>query len=255
MAQLTAVYGVQVADAKGSLQIEQAEWLPYTGYLTRYQFALLLRKLLYGTDDELTVSCGFDGDHYAAQISVYPTPFDMSFNLNFFGGGSLSPGLQVSEPHTELVNLSPNSTSSVKYPIYELVSVDWEGDVYDADLKITQKPSLAVDGKDIIPGVKVYGTARIEYITLCYQYVATVTGWNETKANQWDGVVYGCHAGGVDSIILNPPPGADEYDDDCLYAHLSTIDPNGGDVPTPGKRDKYKYFDYCSQDFLYSSYF
>lgn len=246
--QLTVAYALKQESSGNRLVIEQTAWAAYTGVLTRYAFAKLLKNLIYNEDQDIGLNCGFDGTSYLTVISAYPVPAGLNFTMHLFGG-TLGPGQPAEVDKDEVVAIRPDKTSSVDYPVYTLQSIEWIADVYDTELQpVVPKPGLSMNGQDIVVAgnAKVYGTGRVKYTAFCYRYSVSVPEWDDAIENKWQAVAYGTYSGGVSWHELSSPPGSDSYGTDC-YGNGQINSPNSPSVPPSSGGDRYKTIDYCTQ--------
>ena len=248
MSELIATYGLQ---GGSKLLIEQTDYAPYAGKVTKYAMAVLLGNLIYGREDRIPVDCGFDGSQVVTGIMVYPKTPGLQFTMQLSYGGLSEPVVEESEQE-EIINLLLNGSASLKYPASSLTSVEWLGDIYDKDFNLRSAPPIALGGDGIKIGGKVYGAVRVRYRSTRYSYIASIPRRDETSSNKYSSVAFGVYSGGVDWLELSAPPGADELTGDCGWGGKVIIDPYEpppGEPPVGGANRTIEV-DYCSQNIV-----
>lgn len=236
-----------------ALMLEQKPWRPYTGYLTKVGMVQALSNRLYSTAYDNLVDCGMDGDQMACTIYAYPYDPCLHYMLAT-SYGELSDREIDEFEYEELVNVSLDNEITLQYPAQEIISVDWEGEVWDVDGAVTQAPAYTVQDKIISLNRPVYGALRVKYRVNRHVYILTVEKRAESPENFFSAVVYGVYPGGITWLDIEPPAGAEEFagvDATCGYGagSVSIEDVSGpGSIPSGVWGDRVIKKDYCSQE-------
>lgn len=233
MSSLVSAYGLPARSLSAFGRIEQEEWKPYTGGLTKYAMAKWFAGLIYEQDGDVKVDCGFDADgSVTTVINVYPNDIAKPYTPHLTHG-SLGGAVVISETMEELIEFSMAKRGSLNYPCQSVVSVAWQGDCYDADLAVISKPALGVsaDRKEVIASHEVYGTALVKYNVVRHSYAIAIPLRPDAEMNKFSSVFFVTWDGPVEFHRLSTPPGADEFEGGC-GSGKSTIEPPDPDDPS-----------------------
>lgn len=243
------------------LKIEQEEWAPYTGYVTKANVVKYLAELLYGSGDEVQVDCGMVGDTVVCGVFAYPLEPDLTYQLHT-SWGELSERSVEEIEHEEIINVTLRrnddtdqvySEESLTYPALEILSTEWLGDTYGADGAYIAPPVITTDGATLQIGAACYGAVRVRYRVLRHTYILNIARREESIQNHFSAVVFGVYSGGINWLEIDPPPGAEEYaaDLECGWGNHGVVEPEEDDPledPPMRHANRRQVKDYCSQE-------
>jgi len=253
MSHLVAAYSRPQAEA--GVFIEQTDYAPYTGQVTRYAMAVLLDNLLFDKDKELPTDCGIVGGAFMTVVLFYPSPAELPFTAHV-SRGDLGPGQVENSSRSEIINFRLDQTASLRYPAQEITGVEWLTDTFDAKLQPAPRPSLSLSGQSsVMASAKIYGAARITYTVRVQIHSLVIAGREESIENKYSSVAYAVYSGGVDWLELSAPPGAEDYDGDCKHGGGQVTPDDDPDDPEPDAdgADRTIKIDYCSREIISDS--
>ena len=159
MENLQATYGRGSADSSEKLLIEQQEWKPFVGGLSTFAMVSYIASLIFGSDYDVDYDCGIVDGRYVTPIYVYPLVENLHYAARATRG-DLADRREVKVDMTESIQLKLTTSSKLKYPVAELVSLTWKGDCFDTNLVRVPPPGLrlSADKKSVISDRAVYGT-------------------------------------------------------------------------------------------------
>lgn len=236
-----------------ALLIEQDDWKPYTGIVTKKDVVRYLASIFWPEESfNPQFDCGIVGGEMICPIYVYPYTQGLAYQFKT-SYGTLSERAEDTIDVTETVNFSLDTEVTTKYPVRELKSVEWVDVVYDETGTITTAESITFENMTLTIGTPVYGSARVEYTTERHAYVLTVTPRTDVAENLFSAAVFAVYAGGIQWLEIEPPPGADEYlegTEDCSFGWRSTgsvtYPDDSGNRPKAAYADRKIVMDYCS---------
>ncbi len=246
---LTATYSKSRPKSRQRLIIEQEKWAAYTGALTRYSAAAFISNLAYGTDLSVNVNCGFVDGAVATLVHVYPLDLGRDYRAHLSWG---TLGEHVVEEYImqESINFAGARQAPLKYPARKVISLRWQGQVFDQHLDPIPPPSLRTSGGGIQSAEEAYGTVLVSYETVRHNYTVRIGRRENAEENKYSSVFYAVHDGGVDHLVLSEPPAADDLEGDCASGGGGSVsiegpDPGSPNYPEPGG-DRETVYDYCT---------
>lgn len=239
--------------------VEQAEWRPYTGYVTRGNMVRYLANLLYGEAYQAQIDCGLTGGQVVAAIHAYPLRNDVRYQLLTTHGVLSEPVMEESEQE-ETLHFSLELTASLRYPASRVLSTEWLSS-YAADGTPATKPAVTVDGREIVAAAPVYGSLRIRYQANRSIHLLTLDQRADATENFYSAVIVALPVGGRPVMLtFDPPPTAEEMAEggyDCGMGsggnpQLTEIE-HPLDTPEASSHQRTILIDYCTQEVLMDS--
>ncbi|MGE4400094.1 MAG: hypothetical protein AB7F61_00230 [Desulfobulbus sp.] len=251
--QLAITYtGPAAADPLELLVLEQESWSVYTGKVTKQELVRWLAAALAGDEYQSRIDCGMAGGQLVCVIYAYPLLPDLNYRMVTSWGALSGRVVEIIEAD-ELVQFHLDTEATTAHPIRELRSVAWEDQCYDAD-GIIAGPALSSDGKRLFTASPVYGTAKVRYLFERHTYVLNAPRREGAIDNHFSSVVAGIYAGGLEVLVLEMPPGIEQFEADP-DAVCGSGGAGGGSVTWPD--DEYPVqpqaasrrtvVDYCAQ--------
>lgn len=256
MEQLTAIYGLGNRSPAGLIIMEQLDWMPYVGGLSRFAMATYLAGLIY--DSEIYqpyYDCGVVDGRYQTIVYVYPLVAGLNYQAYLSYGELGERRVEMAEMQ-ESVQVKLNTSFDIKYLVDEIISYEWQGDCYDRDLAVVPAPVLRVssDRRSIMIGAEVYGTVNLKYRTERHTYSVAVTRREEAAENRYSSTCFCVYDGGPpEHLVLSPPPGAEEFDGDCAEGgggnRINPPPDPDPDWPDP-HADRNTVYDWCDKHLI-----
>lgn len=241
------------------LLVEQAEWRPYTGYVTKGNMVRYLANLLYGEAYQAQIDCGLTGGQVVAAIHVYPLRGDVQYQLLTTHGVLSEPVLEESEQE-ETLHFNLELTAGLRYPASRVLSTEWLSS-YAADGTPATKPAVTVDGREITAAALVYGSLLVRYVANRSTHLLTLDKREDATENFYSAFVVGLPVGGRPVFLeFEPPPTAEEMAQggyDCGMG--SGGDPQVTEIehpldpPEASSHQRTILIDYCTQEVLMDS--
>ena len=262
-AHITLTYSGQRSEREplDLLLIEQQEWKPYTGVVTKGSMIKYLSALLYSESYEEQLDCGMSGGNVVCSVYVYPRVLGLAYQFHA-SHGTLSTRLQETVEITEACNFSLESAVAPKYPPLSIASATWADEVYDIVGNSITPPALTIASGEITTALAVYGAVDITYTTERHTYILTAPRRDEAVDNFYSAVVYGVYAGGLNFLEIEMPPGIEAFEADpgaiCGGGGVdgSITDPDEDNPPPPPRpKDRKTVVDYCSQQVASDTYY
>jgi hypothetical protein len=227
------------------LLLEQMPWPKGTGRVSRLQIILAAAARLFGLEPP-EIDCGVDGD--GLNTAVYAYPYDPGLAYGFgVTHGNLSKPVRAEVVMREYVSFALTDEETVKYPLQELVSVDWQDEVWSADGAVIAGPALSVDGETVRSAEKLYATALVVYKTLRDTHGLQVPPREDAVGNVYQSVFWANWDGGVKLLPIEAPEGAEEdyeFKIECTGGSILDLPPDEDPPPAPSI-DRTITLDYC----------
>lgn len=234
--------------------LEQREWRPYAGIVTKANMVRYLARILYGDQWQEQVDCGFSGDAIIIGIYVFPLRPGVQFRLAATIG-ELSDGDYEEREEQESVHFSLERETSLRHPALQVLDAKWLTGPYLAGGIKTAPPQLSVSGQRLLAPVPVYGSVQVTTIVPRWLFLQTVPwsvaqtaltgGWSEFAV---------CYPppGRPVALELSAPPGAQEMAElglPCGYSFRGEVNwPEDDSWPPKESGGKVKRIsgDYCA---------
>jgi len=233
------------------IMLEQGALDNYVGYMTKKALVAYIHNLVFGFNDAIDVNCGLSlGGTFDTTINAYPYYPDLNYKLLASYGTLGEPEIEEIE-RTELVQILLNNDAEVKYPIHEIISAEWSGDAYDAEMGIiSPQPDITLgeEFKTVRSSIPCYGLVQVKYTTIVHRYPLEITPRLNTDYNKYTSVVFAVYDGGLVWLQTEAPPGAEETEGDCFSGDTVDFGPDDDDKkpPTGEDADMVIRIDYCT---------
>ena len=243
-------------DGNAWLLLEQQEYSNNIGKVTMLDIIQALSGKILATSDVADVDCGINSiEHsFATIVHAYPYPESLAYHVGITHGNFAMIGRTVVQV-TQTLSFSLDTTTSLKYPVKQVISTQWLSDVYAVDGSKIAKPVVTRQGQDITIESPVYGTLVVVYTTMRDVYRLSIKARLTAVQNVYQSVFYGYYDGGIKLLEVDPPENAEEnYGNgiDCtgVSGSGSTFFDDGGDEdePTVDAKNIEVTLDYC-EDF------
>lgn len=253
------ISAVEERVSEALILVEQAEWQPYTGYVTKGNMVLRLANMLYGSEYQAEIDCGLTGGQVVAAIYVYPLRDGVQYQLHATHGVLSEPAFEAAEIE-ETIHFSLALTAGLKYPAARVLSTQWLS-AYDADGIPASQPAVTVDGSEITVAALVYGSLRIKYVANRYAHVLTMDQRPDATENFYSAFIVGLPSGGRPVFLeFEPPPTAEEMargEYDCGMGSGGRNDVSTPehplDAPDASGHQREIVIDYCTQKIITDS--
>ena len=246
---ITNIVQPGLGEAATKIKLEQSQWLPCTGKLTRLALATFLRSMIYGEGGTPVLNCGFDGLGLSLTIFAYPFTPDLAYSMHS-SRGILGERVTDEVEKEQIVKIRPGEPVSIDYPILRVLDADWQGNAYNKKMQQITHPSLVIgaDEKSIETNFDVYAWVKLKYLTTRHSYQLRLEKREGAAENKFTAVVYAIYHGRPVWLEIDPPPGADEFEGNCGGG--TTIDDHSPDgLPTPSG-DRKVVVNYCARKII-----
>jgi len=252
---------VEKRDSGELLLIEQEDWKPYTGLVTKGNMARQLASLLYSDAYQAQVDCGVmaNGDVVCA-VYVYKLRPDVQYQLTVTHGELAGPeatGVDVDET----LHFSLDTESALKYPAATVRSAVWAS-AYNSDgVKVTD-PAVTITSRDVTVSAPVYGSLRVQYTAQRDEYILTIPKRADAEENFYSAYLIGLPIGGRPVFLqFDPPPTAEEMAKEGTECGRGSGGDSGDatrpshplDDVTASKHQRTIIVDYCTQEVIVDS--
>lgn len=254
---LAIIYaGPPAADPLDLLMIEQEDWQPYTGVVTRAELVRYLASALYGERYQSRVDCGMAAGAVVCAINVYPRVAGLAYQFHA-SHGTLSPRTVDMVEEEESINFTLTTEATPTHPPRSISSAEWLAECYDADGVRVDPPPLTIDGGRLTIPAPVHGAVSVRYTTERHGYILSCQRRAAALDNHYSAAVYGVYAGGINWLEIEMPPGIDtfELDPDAVCGWGSgrgTVTwPDGDPYPVADDpHSRHTEVDYCTQEII-----
>jgi hypothetical protein len=218
-------------------------------YLTK----LGLIKALYGMTFNSSLSittenCGSSDGSYETVIYAYPYPQELPYRTGISWGNMDYDFIKDTISYVEIIQSDLKTELNPKYPILQITSYQWIGDVYNQDGIVIPSPNLQLINNVITLSSSVYGSLFINYKTVQHKYAVVVYPRESVDSNKLQSFAWATWERGNTVLDLSPPDGAEEgicqgsYNGPTSFSHV----PSAPDY-VEGENET-KEFDYCTRE-------
>ena len=240
-----------------ALFIEQDDWKPYAGYVTKAAVVQYLASIFWPEDAfNPQFDCGIVGGQMICPVYVYPYEPGLAYQLRT-SYGTLSPRAVKLVEYTETINPNLQLRVATKYPAQSILKAKLVRDVWDADGNPAPTPQVTIEGKEILLSGAIHGALDVTYMVERHAYILTADARKDVPENLFSAVVVALYQDGIKWLKMEPPPGADEYlegVDDCAWGWHSTgsiaYPDDAHTRPVAAYADRHRVFDYCGNTLL-----
>ena len=198
------------ADAEQLLQLEQSDWAPHTGIVTKIKGVRFLLDYLYSEEGDWDVDCGFTNGNLVTLIYAYPAYPSVAYRL-YTTHGTLSERLVETLEKTETITFTNTDSESLKYPVTDIISTEIVGEMWDEYGAPAGLPTVTVDDGAVVLSAPRYGTVKITYTVHRHVYSLTVAPREDAIMDLFGAVVYALVVGAnPEWLELEVPHNADE---------------------------------------------
>lgn len=256
--QLVINYGGSGSDSVTPLVIKQEEWSLYTGKVTKQEVVKYLLGIVGEKSYEISVECGMAGEELVVPIYVYPIVRYPDYTLYTSYGALSERYLEYIDIKDELIQFRLTSLESTAFPVKDFISVAWVLSCLGADGEEVTSPPLEINGSDVSTGgVKVFGTAKVSYVTERHSYILTAPRRLEALDNFYSGIVVGVVPGFKPVVHeIEMPPTVESFSSDpsytCGSAGSGFVNDDEEETPIPDVPSKnlITEVDYCKQTII-----
>jgi hypothetical protein len=151
--------------------------------------------------------CGKNPDgSITATVYVFKTPVDLSYNLVASRGTFEGEPVTESTEKEESLSFHLETVVSLGYNVKEILSLEWEGDVYDSSGGIIQLDVPSLVGTELVASTSVYGTVRIKYTVFGDTWLLNIPPREEASADEFQSTVHAFYGiNQVETIEISPP--------------------------------------------------
>ena len=171
-----------LADFDGDIvKIEQGPWPDYDIKTRNSDIASWMMNFLWGSSYTIKTECAYQDDEndpslppwFDTNVYVYNyTSTDYGLQVSH---GSLSAGVLAYPEFVELIAVNFDGQVKVDYPIDNLISATWQGDVFNEHgVVIPNAPAVVFNGNVAHVDPDIYGFVEVKYISRRTEYVLTV---------------------------------------------------------------------------------
>lgn len=234
--------------------LEQEEWGPNVGMLTKAGAIAYLDALLFGDPEEdLEENCGVATDDLIkTYVYAYPYPANLAFDIHITHGTLTSQTFQQ-EVYSEIINVQQDTELDLKYPAVSIISAEWVANAYDANFNKLSGVPLTISGNKVLVGQKVFGSVLVKYNVVRYRYRASVPLREDDTDEGYNSYIYTIWDGGNNVIKFEPSEDATLEGSNCgnRFGELTVGDDGDDRVPPYADgEDIIKYRDYCQDCIL-----
>lgn len=177
--------------------LEQREWRPYAGIVTKANMVRYLARILYGDQWQEQIDCGLSGDAIVIGIYVYPLRPGVRFRLAATIG-ELSDGDYDEVEERESVHFNLEQEARLRHPALRVIDAKWLAGPYLAGGVKTAPPALRVAGQRLFTAVPVFGSVHVTTVVPRWLFLLTVN---------WDAAASALTGGWAEFAACYPPPG------------------------------------------------
>ncbi len=234
--------------------LEQREWRPYAGIVTKANMVRYLARILYGDQWQEQIDCGLSGDAIIIGIHVFPLRPGVRFRLAATIG-ELSDGDYEEIEERESVHFNLEREANLRHPALRVIDTKWLTGPYLAGGIKTAPPALSVSGQRLTAPVPVFGSVLVTCIVPRWLFLLTLP-WETAQpalAGGWSEFAV-CYPppGRPVALELSAPPGAQEMAElglPCGYSFRGEVNwPEDDSWPPKESGGKVKRIsgDYCA---------
>lgn len=151
--------------------------------------------------------CGKNPDgSITATIYVFKTPVDLTYNLVASRGSFIGDPITESTEKEESVSFNLETAVSLGYSVEEILSLEWEGDVYNSSGGVIQFDIPLLVGTELVVNEPVYGTVRVKYTVFGDTWLLNIPPREEASADEFRSTVHAFYGmNQVETIEISPP--------------------------------------------------
>jgi hypothetical protein len=151
--------------------------------------------------------CGKNPDgSITATVYVFKTPTDLSYNLVASRGSFIGEPVTESTEKEESLNFHLDTSVSLGYTVEEILSIEWEGDIYNSSGGVIQSDVPLLVGTELVVDEPVYGTVRVKYTVFGDTWFLNIPPREEASADEFRSTVHAFYGlNQVETIEISPP--------------------------------------------------
>lgn len=151
--------------------------------------------------------CGKNPDgSITATVYVFKTPEDLTYNLVASRGTFEGEPVTESTEKEESLSFHLEASVNLGYIVKEILSLEWEGDVYDSSGGVIQPDIPSLVGTELVVSTPVYGTVRIKYTVFGDTWLLNIPPREEASADEFQSTVHAFYGlNQVETIEIIPP--------------------------------------------------
>lgn len=246
------------AAAQPYLILEQADWEPYAGQMTKMEFVRRIAIQLFGPEAGVATSpdmnCPIDASGcVVAEIHAYPSRIDLGYRL-ITSYGDLSGAYPQSLNVEDVLQFTIDTEQQVPYPIGAIVQAEWLT-CYDSHGTKIHGPAPTFFDRTVSVPYPVYGSLRLTYSTYRTNHLLSLSARPDAIEHFWSAWVIGLveHSQPV-MLQIDPPPTVEELAkmgvSTCPDWELNMEWDEDGGPPTVDIGRKEQVYDYCTGELL-----
>lgn len=235
------------------LQLEQEEWAPYTGFVTKSNMVRQIGKMLFADHGwNPVVGCALMNGLLYSLIYAYPLLPTTKFKV-LSSYGYLSEGSGQDVVMEETIDFDFDVEQGLKYPAIAVSGYDWLTS-YDHNGNPDTRPAVSVLGRNVTSSSPVYGTLRIRYSVYRVVYTLSMEAREDAIEHFWSAYLLGLPEGGRPVLLeFDPPPTMEDMTKEGLTCGDENLEVTR-DEPDPedmiGQGIKIEIYDYCSGELI-----
>lgn len=226
-----------------------------------WQFVMAVGNLVISSDIELIYEayynqCGAGPDgSITATIYVFKTPQDLTYKLVANWGSFVGDPVTASMEREESVSFNLEQSVNLGYKVEELISIAWEGDVFDSSGTVIYPAVPSLSGNLLVTDQAVYGTIRIKYTVFGDTWELNIPKREDATSNEFQSTVLAFYGDNqVETLDVDGPNLTGSCDQSVQVCINSDCEQSADDEPVDDGSDtadgssvalQLNAFDYC----------
>lgn len=247
---ISLVSPLSLADNAASVLLEQDEWDPSVGKLSKLGVFAYLQGLLFGEETADLQDCGTDALGWVRKdIYAYPSSPGLGYLIGI-SHGEIGERIVEDLEYAEVINLQNETEIGLKYPCQGIISKEWITDSFDSEGGELPRPKVSIssEGDDLQISGPAVGALLVVYRVIRHRYHIDVPPRENAGENSLQSFVWVVWSGGNNYMEVSLP-------DDQDMSECNNWGGGGGHIGSPGPNrpesvppeDENRDIDYCTQ--------